>query len=117
MEYKRVELKNPVLGLYPVYIEDVYNGHEPFKVVGIREGSIELRGDWSGGTHAFSGDEWIGLERCFIVKEVCPESERPGGCQMPNIRCCGGGRVVEKHVEWWKESKLIRDEKKNRLDS
>lgn len=31
----------------------------PFEVVGLRTNSIEIRGDWSGGTHNSVGDCWV----------------------------------------------------------
>lgn len=37
MKYKKLPIKGyKVLNMYPVYIEGVYNGHEPFKVVGFK---------------------------------------------------------------------------------
>ena len=52
MKYKKQSIKGyKVLNMYPVYIEGVYYGHEPFKVVGIRDNQVELEGDFSGGTH------------------------------------------------------------------
>jgi hypothetical protein len=50
MKYKKIPIKGyKVLNMYPVYVEDFYYGHEPFKVVGIRENQVELQGDFSGG--------------------------------------------------------------------
>ena len=43
MKYKKQSIKGyKVLNMYPVYIENVYHGHEPFKVVGIRENQVEV---------------------------------------------------------------------------
>lgn len=35
-----------------VYHRDLYDCHEPMEVVGIRADELELKGDYSGGTHA-----------------------------------------------------------------
>jgi hypothetical protein len=37
--------------MYPVYVKELYEGREPFKIVGIRQIKVELEGDYSGGTH------------------------------------------------------------------
>jgi hypothetical protein len=37
--------------MYPVYVKELYEGREPFKIVGIRQNQVELEGDYSGGTH------------------------------------------------------------------
>jgi hypothetical protein len=55
MKYKKLPIKGyKQLNMYPVYVESIYNGHEPFKIVGIRENQIEIEGDFSGGTHNVS---------------------------------------------------------------
>ena len=46
MKYQKVAIRGyKTLNMYPVYIEDVYNGKEPFKVVGIREINMYYRED------------------------------------------------------------------------
>jgi hypothetical protein len=36
--------------MYPVYVKELYEGREPFKIVGIRQNQVELEGDYSGAT-------------------------------------------------------------------
>lgn len=105
--YKKVKLASPTLNLYPVYREAVYNGHEPLKVVGVRQHEVELEGDYSGGTHGGYQKEWVPLEECFMIRSVCEQELQPKGCQVHNVNCCGGGSIVSEHVEYWKEN-LIR---------
>lgn len=38
---------------------ELYNGNEVFTVVGIRMHELELRGDWSGGTHNVDQTGWF----------------------------------------------------------
>ena len=42
-----------------VYHKDVYDFKEPLEVVGIRANELELRGDYSGGTHHTIGYAWL----------------------------------------------------------
>ncbi len=100
--YKKVPIKGyKVLNMYPVYVKELYYGHEPFKIVGIREDQVELEGDFSGGTHNVKQRDWFKDEECFVISTVCEEQRRAGGCQLPNIHCCGGGSVINKHVHYW----------------
>jgi hypothetical protein len=102
MKYKKESISGyKYLGMYPVYIQDVYYGHEPFKVVGIREDQVELEGDFSGGTHNVCQKDWFSDDRVFIVKTVCEEQLKPHGCQLHNLYCCGGGSVITKHANYW----------------
>ncbi len=102
MKYKKQSIKGyKVLNMYPVYIEGVYEGHEPFKVVGIRENQVELEGDFSGGTHNVCQKDWFDDDKVFVVKTVCEEQLKPNGCQVHNVNCCGGGYVINKHVSYW----------------
>jgi hypothetical protein len=50
-----------------VYHQDLYWGREPMKVVGIRKSEIELRGDYSGGTHNVDQVSW--MPRAGILTE------------------------------------------------
>src|SRR6478735_1693605 len=69
MKYTKVPLKGHVtLDVYPVYIEDVYHGHEPFRIVGIRHNEVELKGDWSG-MNMTIGNVWKPISKCFLVKK------------------------------------------------
>ena len=102
MQYKKLSARGyKVLNMYPVYIEDVYKGHEPFKIVGIRENQIELEGDFSGGTHNVCQKDWFDIDKCFVVSTVCDEQLKPNGYQIHNVNCCGGGSVINKHVSYW----------------
>lgn len=49
-----------------VYHTKVYNGNEPLKVVGIRKDSVELEGDYSGGTHNVCQRDWLPLDGVLI---------------------------------------------------
>jgi hypothetical protein len=90
MKYQKVAIRGyKTLNMYPVYIEDVYNGKEPFKVVGIRENQVELEGDFSGGTHNICQKDWFDDDKVFVVSQV------------HNVNCCGGGSVINKHVTYW----------------
>jgi hypothetical protein len=46
---------------------DMYNHGEVFEVVGIRESELELKGDWSGGTHNVSQSGWYPVKKCKLV--------------------------------------------------
>jgi hypothetical protein len=46
---------------------DLYNHSDVFKVVGIREMELELKGDWSGGTHNVSQSGWYPVKKCKLV--------------------------------------------------
>jgi hypothetical protein len=43
---------------------DYYYHGEVFEVVGIRENELELRGDWSGGTHCVDQIGWYEKSKC-----------------------------------------------------
>ncbi len=102
MKYKKLPINGyKVLNMYPVYIEGVYHGHEPFKVVGIREKQVELEGDFSGGTHNVCQKDWFDDDKAFVISTVCEKQLEPNGCQERNVYCCGGGSVVDKHVHYW----------------
>lgn len=51
-----------------VYHADIYGGKEPMQVVGIREKEIELKGDYSGGTHAVSQTSWMPIEGLIEIE-------------------------------------------------
>lgn len=112
MKYKKLPIDGyKVLNMYPVYTIDLYDGHEPLKIVGIREGQVELEGDFSGGTHNVSQKQWFNDEGVFVVRTVCDQESLPNGCQVPNVNCCGGGSVLSKHVVHWDEEKEVEEEK------
>ena len=107
MNYKKVDIKNyKSLGMYPVYVDKIYNGKEPFTIVGIREDQVEIEGDFSGGTHNFNQKDWVKDDSVFVLKEVCTESLKPNGCQVRNVYCCGGGSVVKRHIDKYWENMI-----------
>lgn len=99
--YKKLPVKSyKVLNMYPVYIEDLYEGREPFKIVGIRENQVELEGDYSAMNNTI-GKQWFDDDKVFVVTTVCDEQLKPSGCQIHNVNCCGGGSVINKHTNYW----------------
>jgi hypothetical protein len=58
--------------MYPV-CKKLYEGREPFKIVGIRQTQVELEGDYSGGTHNAVGTQWFNKEEVFFIKSICDE--------------------------------------------
>ena len=101
-KYKKIPVERyKVLNMYPVYVETVYGGKEPFRIVGIREKQVELQGDFSGGTHNVSQKDWFDDDKVFVVKTVCEQQLGPNGCQLHNLHCCGGGSVIDQHVSYW----------------
>lgn len=121
MKYKKVSIKEAkILGMYPVYIEDVYHGHEPFKIVGIRENQVELKGDFSGGTNKVIKVDWVNDDKVFAIRTVCEEQIKPKGCQIHNINCCGGGVIVTEHInKYWENiiSGARTEQEKSLLDN
>jgi hypothetical protein len=102
MKYKKIEITGyDVLNMYPVYVKELYEGREPFKIVGIRQTQVELEGDYSGGTHNAVGVQWFNKDEVFVVKSICDEQLKHNGCQVHNIYCCGGGSVINKHISYW----------------
>lgn len=45
----------------------LYNHSEVFTVVGIRDTELELKGDWSGGTHNVEQTGWYHFSKCRLV--------------------------------------------------
>ena len=44
----------------------------PFIVVGIRENEVEIKGDWSGGTHNIDEADWVNLESIEMYDDNKP---------------------------------------------
>ncbi len=44
-----------------------YYQKEEFTIVGIREKELELKGDWSGGTHNVCQRSWYPIDKCELV--------------------------------------------------
>lgn len=104
MKYKILPIKGyKVLNMYPVYSQNFYKGKEPFKIIGIREDQVELQGEFSDGINLIRENRWVNDDIVFVVSTVCEEQSKPNGCQVHNIHCCGGGSVINKHVEYWKD--------------
>lgn len=103
-KYKKIPLKGyAVLNLYPVYVDSLYEGHEPLKIVGVRNDSVELEGDYSGGTHNIQQKCWFRISECHLVVKQCDQQLEAKGCQLPNVHCCGGEKIITKHEEYWKK--------------
>lgn len=102
MNYKKEPIdQHKFLGMYPVYVDGLYYGREPFTIVGIRKDQVELEGDFSGGTHNVKQASWFKDSDVFVVRALCDEEIKTNGCQLPNIHCCGGGKVIKKHTNYW----------------
>lgn len=65
-----------------VYHEDVYDGKEPLKVVGIREDELELEGDYSGGTHAVTQKSWLPLSGVMLNKSLIKDIQSINGYEI-----------------------------------
>ena len=52
-----------------VWHKEIYKGNERMKIVGIRETSVELEGDYSGGTHNVCQRDWYSKEGLIFDKE------------------------------------------------
>ena len=76
----------PTLGML-VYHEDIYNGNEKMEVVGIRKTQVELRGDYSGGTHNVVQDDWHRIDGVFLKVKRCDNIVKYGSCPLPNVHC------------------------------
>ncbi len=65
-----------------VYHEDVYDGRESLKVVGIREDELELEGDYSGGTHAVTQKSWLPLSGVMFNKLLLKDIQSINGYEI-----------------------------------
>lgn len=83
---KKESVTSPQLGMF-VFHESIYKGRELMKVVGIRYNEVELQGDYSGGTHNVIQKDWLPINGLFMLRKICMEELRPGGCQLPNVHC------------------------------
>lgn len=50
----------------------VYQAREPLTVVGIREHEVELKGDYSGGTHPVEGTCWLPIKGLRKTRNTKP---------------------------------------------
>ncbi len=83
---KREELLHPILRM-KVFHEDIYNGKELMEVVGIRKDTVELEGDYSGGTNNVVQKDWLPIKGLFRLKKVCTQIVEHGGCPLHNVHC------------------------------
>jgi len=74
-----------------VYHQDVYDGREPLKVVGIRRDTVELKGDYSGGTHAVCQKEWLSISGVLFEKS---EVEKPNPPSSLNLETINGIEIL-----------------------
>ena len=51
-----------------VYHNKIYWGTEPMKIVGLRENSVELEGDYSGGTHNVCQRSWMSMDGVLLER-------------------------------------------------
>lgn len=58
-----------------VFHSKIYDGRELMEVVGIRKDSVELQGDYSGGTHNVCQVSW--MPKKGIIKAYHPSSKEP----------------------------------------
>lgn len=64
----------------------LYDGKERFEVVGIREKEVELRGDYSGGTHNVCQTSWMPIDGIIELKKNC-QNKVDGNCPLHNLHC------------------------------
>lgn len=70
-----------------VFMDSVYNGMEPLKIVGVRKYEVELEGDYSGGTHPVIQKQWVSkMEPMFKWRAECDNSACRAGL-LHNLQC------------------------------
>lgn len=70
-----------------VYHQEIYNGKEIMEIVGIRKDTVELAGDYSGGTHNVFQKDWISIEGLIDANwKPCP-NKIDGSCPLHNLHC------------------------------
>ncbi len=70
-----------------VYHKDIYRGRELMEIVGIRKDTVELEGDWSGGTHAVTQKDWMPIDGLIDANwKLCP-NKADGDCPLHNLNC------------------------------
>src|SRR5258708_2030672 len=70
-----------------VYHQELYKGKELMEIVGIRKDTVELQGDYSGGTHPVCQKEWLPIEGLIDANyKECPHKIN-GSCPLHNIHC------------------------------
>lgn len=53
-----------------VYHTQIYDGNQAMKVIGIRKDSVELEGDYSGGTHNVCQRDWLPLDGVLLPQKT-----------------------------------------------
>lgn len=86
IEVRKEEVSFPELDMM-VFHDEIYNGHELMKIVGIRKTEIELEGDYSGGTNNVTQKDWVPIKGAFRMRKICEEHKKPKGCQLHNLHC------------------------------
>ena len=69
---KKEQLQKPELGM-EVFHEKIYDGKECMTIVGIRSDTVELEGDYSGGTHNVTQKEWYPIKGLFRLRDKRPD--------------------------------------------
>jgi len=97
--YKKLPINSyKQLNRFPVYVETLYEGMVPFKIVGVRENEIEVS------TQLPNGDvitQWVNQDNVFVVSTVCEQELNVNGCQVHNVNCCGGGKTITEHTNYF----------------
>jgi hypothetical protein len=71
-----------------VYHNEIYNGKELMEIVGIRKDTVELEGDYSGGTHNVCQKDWMPVEGLIDANwKRCENKDESGNCPLHNIYC------------------------------
>lgn len=83
---KKIDLK---LGMIVRHI-DLFNGQEPFEIVGIRKTEVELLGDYSGGTHSVKQKSWMSISG--LLFEENGETVKSSKIKCP--KCKGEGKII-----------------------
>lgn len=53
-----------------VYHKRIYDGREQLTIIGIRTNSLELEGDYSGGTHNVCQSDWLPVDGVLLTKNI-----------------------------------------------
>lgn len=82
--------REPVVSVHlgmKCFHESIYDGKELMEVVGIRKDTVELQGDYSGGTHQVCQKDWLPVQGLFRLRKLCSEHMKDEGCSLPNVHC------------------------------
>lgn len=70
-----------------VYHRDIYHGKELMEIVGIRKTTVELEGDWSGGTHLVCQSDWMPIDGVIFQEPEPCKNKINGSCPLHNLHC------------------------------